>query len=428
MTEIQKNLVIISKSDLDGGAAIAAYRLFRALKKNIFSWHSEMLVQRSLSNDLNLTSVLKGKSGKYISLLTLALEKLFFMFSEKNRTVRFQFSLGNTGIPIMNYKIVREADIFHLHYVTQGFLSLNTIEKLLQTNKPMVWTLHDMWPFTGGCHYSGECKFYQWGCGNCKFLKSPSPNDLSAALFRKKEKIFQNKNITVVACSKWLAKIAKESLLFKGVKIIDIPNPIDQTEFYSIDKKNAKKELGLKENKIYLLFAAGNIFDERKGIQYLIDALKLLSETPELIKNIELLVMGKSNINLNDYFPVPVNYFGQVSGIENLRRIYNAADSFLLPSVQDNLPNTIMESLACGTPVIAFKTGGVPEMIIHKETGFLAEERSAISLSDGIKWLVENTNTDFQKPCTEYVKNNYSEEIVAGKYANLYQSLINDGQ
>jgi glycosyltransferase involved in cell wall biosynthesis len=417
-------VLILSSSDVSGGAAIASFRLHCALIKN--GVNSNMLVRhRSSCAD---SSILAVNQLNYFAQKEIhprfALEKLFFMPYEKSKKVRFAFSTNKFGFPIHNNNLVKEADIIHLHWINNAFISLLEIEKIFSLGKPVVWTLHDMWSFTGGCHYAGGCENFKLKCGNCPILKNPSTNDLSSTIFDRKKKIYADKNFTIVTCSKWLAKIASESTLLKSYRILDIPNPIDQKVFHPMDERKTRVDLGLNEKKIYLLFAAGNILDERKGIRYLIEALDLLKEDSEVINKIELLVVGKSKGDLNSYFPVPTKYLGQVYETEKMCKIYNAAHAFLLPSMQDNLPNTVMESLACGTPVIAFETGGIPEMIVHHKTGFLAKEYSSNSLAEGIKWIAENSHIDFQADCTGFVNNNYGEKKVAGEYVKLYQKLI----
>jgi glycosyltransferase involved in cell wall biosynthesis len=420
-------VVILSSSDSSGGAAIASYRLHNALIKAGVG--SNMLVRHKCKPDLSIHSI--HQPSYFVSKEIypgFALEKFLFLPYEKSKEYRFIFSTNQFGFPVYKHSLIQDADIIHLHWINNAYISLKGLEKLLSLGKPIVWTLHDMWPFTGGCHYAGNCLNYLSGCGSCPMLNKPSSNDLSVKIFNRKEEIYRNKNLTVVTCSKWLAELAKGSSLFSNFKVFSIPNPIDQSVYYPIDKLEAREVLGLNIDKIYLLFVAGNIFDERKGIKYLVEALGILSESQETIKNLELLVIGKSNHNLSDLFQVPVNYFGQISGNDKIHKIYCAADAFLLPSLQDNLPNTIMESLACGTPVIAFETGGVPEMIEHKKTGFLAKEKSSESLAEGIKWLIETSDTHFQNTCIKFVTNHYSEKIVAEKYLQLYQSLTKNGR
>jgi glycosyltransferase involved in cell wall biosynthesis len=420
-------VVILSSSDSSGGAAIASYRLHNAL--NRYGVQSDMLVRHKCKPEDNIEVVDQINYFKNNEIHPrFALEKMFFIPFEKSKKERFAFSTGQFGFQVQEHPLIKKADIIHLHWINGGFLSIKSLHKLFKLGKPVVWTMHDMWPFTGGCHYVGNCQNYLKGCGSCPLLKRPSKNDCSARLFFKKEKIYTDKNITFVGCSNWMADIARTSILTNNKNILAIPNPIDQTLFFSNDKLKSKLSLGLNADKITLLFAAGNIFDERKGIKYLVEALKILSVSSDISNRLELIVIGKSNTELTNYFPVPVNYLGQISGTENMREIYSAADAFLLPSLQDNLPNTIMESLACGTPVIAFKTGGVPEMIEHKITGFLADEKSGESLADGIKWLMENVNKDFINPCTEFVSKHYSEKIVASRYLALYESLLKNGK
>jgi glycosyltransferase involved in cell wall biosynthesis len=417
-------VVILSSSDGSGGAAIASYRLNRALIKNDLS--SNMLVRhRYTRDDPTIQSV--GQMEYFAQKEVhprFALEKLFFLPYEKSKKDRFVFSTNRFGFKVHNHPLVKDADIIHLHWINDAFLSLSELRKILALGKPVVWTLHDMWAFTGGCHYAGNCLNYKLNCGMCPVLKNPSQNDLSAKIFRIKDKLYDNKNLAIVTCSKWLTGIVKESALLGGKKILSIPNPIDQSEFHPETVGKIREELGLSEKKIYLLFAAGNIFDERKGIKYLIEALDILKRFPDLIKRIELLVLGKSNVNLDSYFPVRIKYFGQISGADKICKIYNASHAFLLPSLQDNLPNTIMESLACGTPVIAFNTGGIPEMIQHLETGFLAQSGSSESLAEGIRWLVENYSADIQKKCVSFVTENYSEIVVSTRYKELYKELL----
>lgn len=420
-------VVILSSSDSSGGAAIASYRLHQALLKSGID--SNMLVRhkRKTDNTIQAINQYNYYTDKEVH-PRFAIEKMLFVPYEKSKKERFTFSTNQFGFEVSKHPLVQNADIIHLHWINNSYISLSGLTKLLSLNKPVVWTLHDMWPFTGGCHYSGDCLNYQSKCNYCPQIKNPSANDLSARIFEKKEAIYKNKDITAISCSKWLAEIANNSSLFKNFNITDIANPIDQTVFYPFDKLKARRELNLKEGKIYLLFAAGNIFDERKGIRYLIEALEILSLSNDIVNNLELLVMGKADHNFEKYFSIPVNYLGQVSGNENLCRIFNAADAFLLPSQQDNLPNTIMESLACGTPVIAFKTGGIPEMVEHKTTGYLAEEKSPSSLADGINWLVKFNNKGIQKTCIDFVTNNYSEKLISEKYIQVYKKLLGYGK
>ena len=228
-------ITILSTFDNFGGAAIAASRLNKALNNNGLS--SNMLVQDRKGNLPNVESIAQNWFQKKLALLRFALDRYQFAFYEKNEDVRFIFSQVKIGVDIHNHPLVQQSDIVHLHWINFGFLSLNSLEKLFITNKPIVWTLHDMWVFTGGCHYSRECTNYERNCGNCvQFLKNPSENDLSHQVWERKKKIFSKANLTIVTCSEWLAQKARESSLLEDKTIISIPNPIDTDVFRPIEK------------------------------------------------------------------------------------------------------------------------------------------------------------------------------------------------
>jgi glycosyltransferase involved in cell wall biosynthesis len=321
---------------------------------------------------------------------------------------------------------VLDADIIHLHWVYFGFLSIESLRKLMQLGKPIVWTLHDMWPFTGGCHYSGECTHYLSHCHSCPFLKRPSAKDLSYKVFEQKIELFQRGQVHFVGCSHWLADTAKESALLKNFPISAIPNPIDTEKFSSKNKIAARRQTKLPEGKELILFGAMNTKDSRKGFAYLKDALQLLKGTfPKTADDVELVIFGKSDPDMLADLPFPVNNRGRIESESELVYLYNACDVTVLPSVQDNLPNTVMESMACCTPVVAFNTSGVPEMVDHGRNGYLAQYRSADDLAQGIYQILYQSNTQrLQEQARQKVLDNYSESKVARQYMDVYKSLI----
>jgi len=414
-------ILIINKSDSVGGAAIAAKRLKDALQAN---GHSvKMLVQEKLLNDDSIYSTANGKFKKYYNFLLFILERLYFLFFEKAKDIRFAFSPAIAGEDISNHPLVKEADVIHIHWFNQGFLSLKGLNKLLRLNKKIVWTLHDMWAFTGGCHYAGECKNYENNCGECKFLKKPGKNDLSSQILKKKRKILSNKKLQIVTCSEWLAKKARSSRLLKDIEVTAIPNPIDTSVFYPKDKTALRKQMGLPEDKKLILFGAANVMDERKGIKYLIGALeKLKQKNLQLTNESEILLFGKSNEVFLQQLPLKVNNLGLIKGEQNIANVYAAADVFVLPSLEDNLPNTVMESLACGTPVVAFNTGGIPEMVDHKINGYLAEYKSVEGIKNGIEFILEGNEEEFNADSISKVETCYNQRLVTGFYVNSYRS------
>jgi glycosyltransferase involved in cell wall biosynthesis len=429
-------ITILSTFDNFGGASIAASRLNKALNTNGLS--SNMLVQDKKGNLPNIETIAPNWFQKKLAFLRFAFDRLQFTFYEKNKEVRFIFSQAKIGVDVSNHPLIQQSDIIHLHWINFGFLSLDSLEKLFNTHKPIVWTLHDMWAFTGGCHYSRECTNYERECGNCEqFLRNSSGNDLSHQVWKRKKEIFLNANLTIVTCSEWLAQKARESSLLKDKTIISIPNPIDTDIFRPIEKNVARAYFNLSPDKKYILFGAVKISDERKGFAYFIEALSILlplsvssqttaksSVSPQKTENIEIIIFGQAQASDFEGLPFKVNILGKLSDIETIAKAYSAATVFVSPSIEDNLPNTIMESMACGTPVVGFKVGGIPEMIDHKQNGYLANYKSSEDLAEGIYWTI--FKADYQEltdNSRRKVIDNYSEKVVAEKYKKLYQSL-----
>lgn len=416
----------INKHDAGGGAAIAALRIHKALRAN--GIESSLLTLTKRSDDAHTFQLGKGVMHNIKSNYHFIAERVLFLPYEKDPTLRYAFSPATSGFDISNHPLVQEADILHLHWINQGFLSIASLEKLFNLGKPIVWTLHDMWPFTGGCHYSGSCIEYNERCGFCPFLRNPSKDDLSNKIFIKKKKIYSNALLNVVACSKWLRSLSAESGLFQGHDVTNIPNPIDTTLFRQLDKTACRNELNLPTDKKLILFGAANILDIRKGLRYLMEALMIVKENfPTLSQRIELVVFGKLNENISKKLPFNIHNMNFISSPDKLVKIYNAADVFLLPSLQDNLPNTVMESMACHTPVVGFGIGGVPEMVIHEKSGFMAEAKNSLSLATGLyQTLFLNDTLKMGNAARERAEELYSEKVVAAQYKEVYQKALNN--
>lgn len=414
----------INKTDAGGGAAVASLRIHRALLHQ--GVDSMLLVQNKKRNEPQCDAVASGWKHQLESQYHFIAERLFFLPYEKEASLRFAFSPANSGIDISGHPMVREADILHLHWINQGFLSHQNLQKLFTLGKPIVWTLHDMWPFTGGCHYSGSCLEYNEHCGYCPFLKKPSRNDLSSKLFTQKKKLYSGVALHPVACSKWLRSLSAESTLFKNRQIISIPNPID-TEFYApMNQLECRKALNLPVDKKLVLFGAANIMDVRKGFRYLLEALQIIKDNfPMLSEKMELVVFGKLKDSISQQIPFKIHTLNFISNPHTLVQVYNAADVFILPSLQDNLPNTVMESMSCGTPVVGFRIGGVPEMVQHEQTGFLAEAKNSLSLATGLyQTLCLGDLSQMGTYARQRALELYSQETVALQYQTLYQQIL----
>lgn len=351
-------------------------------------------------------------------------ERLSFLPFERDKSVRFSFSLANFGSNLANHPVVRQADVLHLHWINQGFLSLQNIRQLADLGKPIVWTLHDMWAFTGGCHYSGSCTNYLQACGNCPFLRRPGPNDLSHRVWhRKKQELPANMHF--VTCSEWLAERARASALLRDYTIVSIPNPIDTTAFApssAEERLQFRRQHGIGEASLLVLFVAVKVQDERKGFRFLQQALSELKAKHSDL-NLELLVLGHSRQEDMAALPYPAHLLGMVNDVKQLAKIYGAADVFAIPSLEDNLPNTVMEALACGTPVVGFETGGIPEMVEHRQNGFIAAQGDSAGLAAGIAWVGENREP-LREAARKKAMQAYTNTVVAQRYLALYRQLL----
>lgn len=282
-----------------------------------------------------------------------------------------------------------------------------------------------MWPFTGGCHYAGTCLEFNEKCGYCPFLKRPAKNDISTKVFNMKKQIYSKVNLTVVSCSHWLCTLTKGSTLFRNTPAFTIPNPID-TNFYNLlNKEQCRMDLGLPTDKKLILFGAAKITDVRKGFRYLEEALQILKDNfPAFSNEIELIVFGKLNNSSKKRFAFKTHNLKFISNPKTLVKLYNAADTFVLPSLQDNLPNTVVESMSCGTPVVGFRIGGVPEMIEHMKTGYLAEVKNSLSLANGIYNMLLSGGDEQRQMVRNSAIKMFSEEIVAQQYISVYGKAI----
>ena len=339
----------------------------------------------------------------------------------------FLIDIANAGTDITKTREFKEADVIHLSWINQGMLSLKGIRKILESNKPVVWTMHDLWPASSICHYARNCRNYEKQCGNCPLLPgNGSSNDLSARIWRKKRKILERNSILFVTCSRWLADKAKKSGLLSGQKVISIPNPIDSRAFTKENREEARLYAGLPEGKKLILFVSQRVTDKRKGMDYFITAInKMVEAHPEMKDNCGIAILGGKAEELADKLPLPSYPLGYVSEEKKIASIYNSVDLFVLPSLEDNLPNTIMEAMACGVPCVGFNTGGIPEMIDHLKNGYVAEYKSSDDLARGIHWVLsEADHQSLSNEAMKKVNQCYSQYAVAMKYIEAYNQAM----
>ena len=407
-------VLIVNTSERTGGAAVAANRLMMALNNN--GVKAKMLVRDKESDSLTVVGLPKSPMLNWHFLW----ERLVIFFRCRfSRKHLFEIDLANTGSDITRLREFQEADVIHLHWINQGMLSLSDIRKILKSGKPVVWTMHDIWPATAICHLTLTCRNFTTHCRNCRLLPGGgSSNDLSSSIWRKKQKMLGDGTIYFVACSHWLEQEAKASALLKGHKIASIPNPIDTHIYHPGDKKAARKNLGLPEDKRLILFVSQRVTNKNKGMDYLIEACRQLEDY-------EVVILGGHAEEVVDQLPLKAHPLGYVNDERRIVEVYQAVDVFVLPSFSENLPNTIMEAMACGVPCVGFKVGGIPEEIDHKRNGYVAEYRNPDDLARGIRWIL--SEADYEQLSQEAVRkvaHSYSQQSVAISYLDVYHQAM----
>jgi glycosyltransferase involved in cell wall biosynthesis len=408
-------ILIVNTSDLEGGAARASYRLH----KSLLAIHvdSKMLVQNKSSDDFTVIAE-TSKLRKGFNKLRPTIDSLPIGFFKERTKTHFSpswFGFSN----IIDQINEMNPDIVHLHWICGGMM---TIEDIARIKAPIVWSLHDMWAFTGGCHYDEECQGYEKECGNCKVLGSDKENDLSKKIFKRKQKAFtQKKDITIVGISNWLNECSKNSTLLKDKNHINLPNPLDTNIFKPFDKEKARELWGLPKDKKLVLFGAmGATSDPRKGFYELMESLEKIEDS-----NVELVIFGSERCEDTKDLGFNVYYLGQLYDDVSLVTLYNSVDVMIVPSLQENLSNAIMESLACGVPVVGFDIGGNADMIDHERNGYLAKPFSTIDLAFGIEWVLNNYNYKILcQNARNKVLNNFDSVVLAEKYIELYKSIV----
>ena len=417
-------VLIVNTSERIGGAAIAAGRLVEALKNNGIK--AKMLVREKQTDRL---SVIELKRNWWRVWQFIWERILIWKENRFKKHNLFAVDIANTGTDITTIPEFQAADIIHLHWINQGMLSLNDIRKILQSGKPVVWTMHDMWPCTGICHHARECDKYHQECHHCPYIyKGGRKKDLSNQVFKKKKEVYQSAPVTFVTCSRWLKERAGQSALLKGHTIVDIPNPISTGLFKPQNALAARNKMELPTDKKLILFGSVKVTDKRKGIDYFIESCKLLAEKyPEMKEELGVVVYGKNSECLKPLIPFQVYALDYISNEKDLVNIYNAVDLYVTPSLEENLPTTIMEAMACGVPCVGFNVGGIPEMIDHLHNGYVAEYRSAEDLANGIIWtLSESEYQSLSEEACRKAVSNYSESIVAKKYIDIYNKITGD--
>ena len=396
---------------------MAASRLMMALINN--GVKAKMLVRDKDTDSLTVASLPKSPMNRWRFLWE---RWVVFCRLHFQRQHLFEVDIANTGADITKLREFQEADIIHLHWINQGMLSLSGIRQILRSGKPVVWTMHDIWPATAICHVTLGCRHFTSQCHHCRLLPGGgSRNDLSTTIWQKKRRMIENESIYFVACSHWLESEAKKSALLDGQKVTSVPNPIDTHIYKRGNKQEARQRLGLPLDKKLILFASQRVTNENKGMGYLVEACRQLADIPQL----GVVILGGHAEEVVSQLPIESFPLGYVNDEQRIVDVYRAADVFVLPSLSENLPNTIMEAMACGVPCVGFRVGGIPEEIDHKKNGYVAEYASALDLAKGIRWILSEADYErLSEQAVHKVVHSYSQRSVASQYMEVYNQAL----
>ena len=408
----------VSISDGGGGAAIGAYRLHQGLRRS--GVQSEMLVLRKVTKDpsvhrlsshLNLWGRMQRRAGD------LFLRRDLRMHPRKRKSGHWSLNL----YPYPMAAVINSfaADIVHLHWVGDNFLPIRELRKI---RAPIIWTLRDMWAFTGGCHYAGNCVNFREGCGNCPQLVGAAADDISARVNREKQHAWSKSPLTIVAISTWLADCARQSSLLKNRRIEVIGNPIDPTAFKPLDRVVARSAFNLPPEKKLILFGAvGGISDPRKGFAHLREALEDVTDSQEL----ELVTFG-AEAPEDLALDLPCHQIGRLQDEVSLSLLYSACDVYVLPTLQEALGKTLMEALACGTPCVTFDGSGASDVVQHQQSGYVARSGDSLDLFTGIEWVLAQSWS--RQGLHEGIVERYGVEGICEQYVRLYRSVLGENR
>lgn len=417
--EFRPNVLMLSTSDIASGAGIAAYRLHKGLRK--VGINSSMIVTRKLSDDKNVFLAMKPPGSKISTLwrnIEYKLENRINWYGLQNI-----YSVNSKGLK--RNHLFKSADIIHFQNMHSRTHFFSLLLFYSARKKPVICTLHDMWALTGHCIYSYDCDRWKEGCGNCPDLSFyiNMKFDTTFLMCKIKKYLYSKARTVVVTPSQWLKRIAEESPLFENLEVLCIPYGINQGVFYPVEKDIAKKKLNINRKKKVILFLASSLDITRKGYHYFKEAmLKIKKNIPGTI----ILYTGRGKIDDDLKREFEIIEMGYVNDLETIRNIYSASDLFVIPSILDNLPNTVLESLACGTPVVGFKSGGIPDMIEHFHNGYLAKKADINDLAKGITDLLSNVDQQkiLSRNAVITITENFSEELCVKRYLELYKNCL----
>ncbi len=412
--------VVLLNALQEGGAARAAMRLLKGVQEE--GVDARLIVQRKTDGGPSVIGP-QTKRDRVMGNISPVLEWLCVGLYALKKGCMFSPALMPDRLPS---KVAQfDPDIVHLHWVTNGFMRVETVARF---NRPLIWTLHDSWAFTGGCHVPGGCERYLQCCGKCPVLASSRENDMSRWVWKRKRRNWDALDLTVVAPSRWLAKCAQASSLFRGTRVEVVPNGLDTERFRPIEKRIARQALSLPLDKKLILFGGTKgISDPNKGFHILKKALRELAgkgwrDTAELV------VFGSPTPAQLPELGLKSHYLGWLGDEDTVALLNAAADICVVPSILESLSYAAMEAMACGTPCVAFNQGGVPDVIDHGLNGYLARPYESNDLAHGIDWVLGNDERrrSLSLQARQKVEQEFAVEKVTGRYMKLYNEIAVD--
>ncbi|RFZ94845.1 glycosyltransferase [Mucilaginibacter conchicola] len=395
-------------SESAGGAAMRLNKAFldHGIESSVLSLYPDLIKKRPIAS--------VGFKERLYSKIDLKLQEYATRNFDKKMGL---FTYPFIGSNVAKLQQLKDADVIYVHWVLHGFLSFNSIQQILELNKPVVFFLHDMWSITGGCHQAFTCEKYMSHCHNCPMFPGEKNHDLSWKGFEKKMKLYSAfQNIYFMSPSKWLLDCIKQSALTRNKPMYLVRNALDQTIFKPANKREAKAFLNIDPDETVISFGAVSVTDAYKGWAYLQKALEIIF-ADNSSRKITVVIFGSShNEALSKAIPFKTKFMGYLRDEYTTSLVYNASDVFVAPSLADNLPYTIFEALSCSTPVVAFDVGGIPDLVLHKQNGYLAKYRDADDLVAGIKYCLDNQIKGFTTP-------EYGTQAVVEKHIEFWRGL-----
>ncbi len=413
----------INTSDWGDETAVAANRLADALKNNGIK--AKMLVRHKRTEQI---TVARLPQSPLSGIRTLCGNLSAWKTNRIRKSTGCRLDTADTGTDITSQPEFKEADIIHLHDTTDGLLSLKDIRSIIDSGKPVVWTLHDVWPFTGICHHNGTCTAYRTACSRCPMLNGQGKeHDLSTAVFKRKQQMLRGAHILFVASTGWLEKAARQSALLTGQEIVCIPNTICTHTFHPEGQKAARLAFNLPADKKLLLFRTSPTGTQQAEYDTMAETCRILKETMgEEAEGIGIVVTGKDAELSGTALPFPVYTVEDIKDDKQLAKLYNAADAVVATSCEGGQSGLLMEAMACGVPCVGFDTGDFTEIITHKQNGFLAKPHHPEELAEGIRFVLDtDVHGQLSSQAVHKVLSDFGETHIASRYIALYHRITN---